>query len=202
MNSPNLYDAIFVAAVLAGMWTSRKGLPVELLPVARWLTVVLVGAVVYKPIALFFVGLTNISFTTAAVWTYIVVTFGVVMAFVGLKTAIQRTLESSTFLGKADQPLGMVAGGVKALFVIVAVMAVLNTQKSSAAQLAANARMQQDSFGDISFPTPSRLQHDMVAESWFGGLVSSRASFLLIDPAAAPEETESIIERRDPLGQL
>ena len=195
MNTPNLYDALFLAAIIAGALTSKKGLPVELLPLGRWIAVVAVGALAHKPIANFLLGLMKTSFNIAAFWTYLILALAVIMAFTLLKTAVQRTLESYKFFGKADYHLGMLAGGVKALCMAIAVMAALNVHQVSDAQLTANAKMQQDSFGSISFPTLGKIQKGTVAESWLGGLTSTQAPFLLIQPSES-SGSPSILEKR------
>jgi len=195
MNTPNLYDAILLAGVIAGALTSKRGLPVELLPLGRWVAVAAVGAAAHKPVANFMLGLMKTSFAVAASWTYVILALAVIMASIGIKTAIQRSLESYKFFGKADYHLGLAAGGFKALCVAVAALAVLNVHQVSDAKLTANAKMQQESFGAISFPTLGKIQKGAVQDSLFGGLVSQSAPFLLIQQSESSERN-SVIEQR------
>lgn len=202
MHAPNFYDVLFLGAVLAGALTSRRGLAVELLPLGRWVMIVLAGAAAYEPIARFTIGLTDITFTTAAVWTYVALAVGVSMVFPGLNSPLRRSMDSCRWFGRGDQPLGMLAGGAKALAMIVAFMAVLNVGKASESQLRATARFQREAFGDLAVPTVGTVHQGAIQRSRLGAWVKEHADFLLIQPDALPSESRSIIERRNPFDDL
>lgn len=70
MNTPNLYDFLFLALIIVGVVTSKKGLPIELLPMGRWVVIVVLGAFVHAPLAGFIVRVAKLSFGPAAVWSY------------------------------------------------------------------------------------------------------------------------------------
>ena len=105
-----------------------------------------------------------------------------IFAFIGLKTAVQRTLESYHFFGKGDHYLGMGAGGLKMVCVVIVIMALLNTRNVSDKQMAANAKMQEENFGSISFPTLDTINKGVIHESFLGGVATQYAPFLLIQP--------------------
>lgn len=180
MNSLNLYDFLFLALIIVGISTSKKGLPIELLPFGRWFFIVVLGAFVHAPLAGFIVRIAKISFGVAAVWAYLILAGVVIMIFIGLKTAVQRTIETYRFFGKADHVLGMAAGGLKMLCVAIAVMALLNSRNVSESKMAANAKMQEKNFGTINFPTLDKINKGVIHDSFFGGVVTQYTLFLLI----------------------
>ncbi len=202
MHAPNFYDVMFLGAVLVGALSSRKGLAVELFPLGRWLVIVLAGAAAYEPVARFMIGFTDITFTTAAVWTYLALASGVAMVFHGLNSPLRRAMESCKLFGRGDQPLGMLAGGAKALAMIVACMAVLNVGAASESQLRTTARFQREAFGELAIPTVGTFHQGAIQRSRFGAWVNEHADFLLIQPDALPSESRSIIERRNPFDDL
>jgi hypothetical protein len=88
----------------------------------------------------------------------------------------------------------MLAGGVRFACYLVVAMAFLNARTISAEQLAADARMQHDNFGDISFPTVGALQQTVFAGSASGQFVQRYLSRELIivsptDKSPAPADT-------------
>lgn len=187
MNAPNIYDFLFLALIIVGVFTSKKGLPMELLPLGRWLGIVLLGAFVYLPLAGFIVRMGKMSFGGAAVLAYLILAGIVVAVFIALKTNLQRPLEAARFFGNGDHVLGMAAGGVKMLCVVIAVMALLNTRNVDKAQMAANAKMQEENFGTINFATFGTIQKGVVHESFLGGVTAHYAPFLLIQPMKDPK---------------
>lgn len=187
MNAPNTYDFLFLALIIVGVCASKQGLPMELLPLGRWLGIVLLGAFVYLPLAGFIVRMGKMSFGGAAVLAYLILAGIAVAVFIALKTNLQRPLESARFFGKGDHVLGMAAGGVKMLCVVIAVMALLNARHVDEAQMAANAKMQEQNFGTINFDTFGTIQKGVVHESFLGGATARYAPFLLIQPRKDPK---------------
>ena len=74
------------------------------------------------------------------------------LVFSWIKRMVGEKLVSSDVFRGAEYYLGMLAGGVRSRVTPVA-MAFLNARTISAEQIAADAKMQHDNFGDISFPT-------------------------------------------------
>lgn len=182
MNAPNLYDFLFLALIIVGIVTSKKGLPIELLPFGRWFFIVVLGGFVHAPLAGFIVRVGKMSFGSAAILSYFILAAIVIMIFIGLKTAAQRTIETYRFFGKADHALGMAVGGLKMLCVAIAVMALLNSRNVSEKQMAANAKMQEKNFGSINFPTLDKINKGVIHDSFLGGVTTQYAPFLLIQP--------------------
>jgi hypothetical protein len=82
---------------------------------------------------------------------------------------------------------------------ILAALAILNAKHVSEAELKAQAKMQQDNFGDISFPTFGSIQQDIFKNSVCGSLVKEHLADQLIASRSTPQKTadrENIGQRR------
>lgn len=176
MNPGNLpvswFDIVVVVALGAGIILGRrKGLSEELLPVFQWLAVVVIGGLYYQPVGRFLAGYAQITLLTGYVITYIGIIVFHALLFSWLKHLVGEKLVSSDIFGSLEYSLGMVAGGLKAACLLVVLLALVNSRYVSQEELAADAQMQQENFGTISFPTFGRVQQVMLSESISGQMV-------------------------------
>ena len=111
------------------------------------------------------------------------------------KKATGGKLIGSSVFGRAEYYLGMVAGAVRFLCMLVAALAILNAPYYSKAQVAAATAYQNDLYGADLFPGLSDVQQQVFKESLVGSLVQERASFLLITPTK--KETKGLKRRED-----
>jgi hypothetical protein len=89
----------------------------------------------------------------------------------------------------------MLAGLLRHLAILLFCMSLLHAPNISAQHKAAQAKMQKESFGSISFPTLGSLQDDVFKGSAFGRAVKQRLENLLIKP------TPTAASKRDGLGR-
>ena len=205
MNLPNLpfnwVDLVVLAALIVGAVTGRKkGLSEELLPVFQWLAIVVVGALYYEPVGKFLAGYTNMSLLMA----YLVVYAGIVVAHVILfgwiKRLVGEKLVAGDIFGRLEYYLGMAAGALRSACVLMVVLSVLHARYISPEQLAAEAKMQRDNFGSISFPTLGFIQQAVFNQSATGRCVKKYLNEQLI--AATPPnqylvKREGVARRRE-----
>jgi hypothetical protein len=117
------------------------------------------------------------------------------MLFSMLKRSMGQKLMEGEAFGDMEYYLGVLAGVVRFCCMLLAAVALLNAKYISDGELAANAKVQRENFGSISFPTLGSLQRNVFRDSWSGRQVKDRLAFLLIN--SGPEETR----RRDTIGR-
>lgn len=205
MNLANLpiswFDLVVVVALCAGAIVGRrKGLSEELLPVFLWLAVVVVGGLYYEPVGRFVAGYAQVTLLTGYVTSYIgIIVFHAVL-FSWLKRFVGEKLVSSDVFGRLEYSLGMVAGGLKAACLLVVFLALVNSRYVSPEDLAADAQMQAENFGTISFPTFGRIQQMVFRESISGITVGKYMNDQLIastPPGQWLVYRESIARKRE-----
>jgi uncharacterized membrane protein required for colicin V production len=186
--------AVLILIVVGILRGRSRGMSQELLDVLKWLAIVVVGGLVYQPAGRYVADYTHIGIATAYVSVYISVIIVLRLFFGWIKHAVGEKLVGGDVFGDGEYDLGMLAGAVRFACYIVVGMALLNAQYVSPEQLAADVRMQQDNFGDISFPTVGRIQQTVFNGSASGKLVKNYLAHELIvsappDKNAAPTET-------------
>ncbi|MEW6160945.1 MAG: CvpA family protein [Verrucomicrobiota bacterium] len=165
----NWFDFIVLIVLVVGILRGRKrGMSEELLDVFQWLVIVVVCAMLYKPLGQFLSGYTHMSLFMAYVSTYLFVFLIIKLVFSGLKRAVGEKLVQSDVFGKMEYYLGMLAGALRFSCMLLVFMAVFNAIYVSPEELAAQQKMQKENFGTISFPTIGSLQQDILHRSATG----------------------------------
>ncbi|MBM3837049.1 MAG: CvpA family protein [Verrucomicrobia bacterium] len=205
MNLPNVpfnwVDLVVVAALLVGALIGRKkGMSEELLPVFQWLAIVAVGALYYEPFGKFLAEYTNLSLLPAYLIVYLGILLGHVLFFSWLKRIVGEKLVASDIFGRLEFYLGMAAGAARFGCIVMVAFAMLHARYISPDQLAAEAKMQRENFGSITFPTLGLLQQSVFEKSAVGRAVKKYLNEQLI--AATPPnrylvKRESVTRRRE-----
>ncbi len=174
------------AAVLAtGVWHGRKrGISQELLDVLQWLTMVVVSALYYEPLGRLAASNSSLSLLMAYILAYLAIIGLVKLGFSYIKQLIGDKIVGGDLFGGAGYYLGRVAGGIRFACVLLAMLALLHAKEITAEQRAAQAKMQKDNFGDISFPTIGSVQHAIFYGSLSGRFIGAQLSAQLIAPTA------------------
>lgn len=167
----NWFDLVVVAVVVTGVIQGRRrGMSEELLNVLQWLTIVVVSALYYRPLGRMLAQSINFSLLFAYLSAYLLLAILIKTVFSWLRKSVGEKLVGSDVFGNAEYYLGMGAGVVRSLCVLLVILALLNARYVAPEKLAAHAKMQKDNFGDISFPTIATVQRDV-----FKGSLSGRA---------------------------
>ena len=188
-------DVAVVALLGVGMYRGRcRGMSEELLDVLQWLAIVVVAGMVYQPAGRFVSDFTHLGRVTSYITVYVSVLISIRLVFGWIKRMVGEKLLGSDIFGSSEYYLGMGAGAVRFACYILVGMALLNAKYISPEQLAAEARMQKENFGDISFPTLGSLQQTVFKASVSGIFVKRYLGHELIvttaaDRSAAPAET-------------
>jgi uncharacterized membrane protein required for colicin V production len=197
--NPNWFDFFFLGVIAVGIMRGRKrGISEELLDVFQWLLIVVVAALVYKPAGKFFADFTHMDLLYGYVSVYILTGLLVKVLFTAIKRMVGEKLIQSDAFGGLEYYLGMIAGALRFFCIMIVALALLHAKYISAQERAATAKVQQDSFGNISFPTIGSLQQTVFYESVSGQFIKKNLSGQLID-AAPPgvRQTETLGRKRE-----
>ena len=103
----------------------------------------------------------------------------------------------SGVFGGAEYYLGMVAGAVRFLCILIFALAILNAPYYSPQALAASMKYTMDNYGSDFFPGVSTVQQQVFRESLAGSQFKQHVAFLLIKPT--PPEKKGVARRKDNL---
>lgn len=187
MKIPNLnltwFDLLLVALLVWGVLRGRKrGMSEELLDVLQWLCIVVVGALIYRP-----VGKPIGTYTGMGNFYGYVVAYGffallIKLAFSSFKRMVGEKLVQSDAFGGFEYYMGMFAGALRCFCILVFSISFLHAIYISDAERAATAKMQEDNFGSISFPTFGSLQYTVFHVSPSGKFIGKYLHDQLMQP--------------------
>jgi uncharacterized membrane protein required for colicin V production len=188
------FDILVILVVLVGFRSGKKhGISEELLPVLQWLGIAGLGALLHGPMGRFIAGFTHLSLFWSHLLVYFAVAAVVVVLFIWLKNAVGGKLLESDHFGRHEYSLGILAGVIRYLCMLLVVIAVLNARYHSPAEAAAIERAREKSDVKIAMlPALSRVQSDVFGHSESGKFIARRAGFLLIK--ATPYDSGSLRE--------
>ncbi|HYE31978.1 MAG TPA: CvpA family protein [Methylomirabilota bacterium] len=193
----NWFDLLAIAVVVVGILRGKKrGMSEELLDVLQWLLVVVVGAMLYKPVGNFIATHGRIGYLAGHMIGYAMWLVVFVLLFALLKRAVGEKLVHSDAFGALEYYLGMIAGAFRYACILLFAMALLHAVYISPAERERQAVIQKESFGSVSFPTIASLQHTVFSESAVGKFVEAKFGAQLIDPISSSGPVDSIGTRR------
>lgn len=182
----NWFDLGVVGLLALGMYRGRsRGMSEELLDVVKWLVIVVVGGMIYRPVGRFAAGYVHLPVAVSYVAVYILLIITVRTVFGAIRRAAGEKLVGSDVFGNSEYYLGMMAGGLRFACYLIVGMALLNAKHISSEERAAMARMQQENFGDISLPTLGSIQQTVFAGSASGQFAKRYLAGQLIVPDAS-----------------
>ena len=187
----NWFDVAIIVVLMVGLHFGRKrGLSVELLAALKWLTIVVGCAMAYAPIAQFITMSSSIFSTLAAnLMAYFAAGLLIATMFAFLKKSVGGKLLGSDVFGRGEFYLGMIAGAVRFLCILLAALALLNARFYSAAEVNAALKYQNDVYGSNFFPSLHEVQSQVFEQSFTGPFIKKQLDWLLIKPAA-PEQKQ------------
>jgi uncharacterized membrane protein required for colicin V production len=194
----NWFDLVAVAVVVLGVMMGRKhGMSVELLAVMQWLLIIFVGAMAYDPLGRVLVDFTGLSTLFCFVTAYLLVAAGFKGVFIVLKRMTGEKLLGSDTFGGYEYYLGMGAGGIRFLCILVFFLALLNAPQVSNAELEKQLRTQRDDLGEVYFPPFGSIQRSVLDGSLTGRTARHYLARQLIhvDPSAGSGQSGETIYR-------
>jgi hypothetical protein len=182
----NWFDIFVLIMLMVGYERGkRRGMSQESLAVTKWVALVMICAIAYEPLGMWFSTATGVGKLTSFLIAYGFVALLVALIFLGLTRTLGTKLKGSDTFGKAEFYLGIPAGVVRFACIILALLALLNARFYSTAEVKAMAKFQNDNYGSNFFPTLSAIQDDVFRGSFVGSQVNNHLDFLLIKPTPA-----------------
>lgn len=181
----NWVDLVIVAILVLGVLRGRKrGMSQELVDVIQWITIIFSGAFLYQSIGQTFAQLTSSSMLFSYIFVYLWIAVVIKLFFVMIKHSVGGKLMGSDIFGGSEYYLGMAAGMVRFLCVLMLILAVLNARYYSPEEIAADDKFQQELYGSKYFPGLSAVQRHVFQNSLSGSFVKNQLEFMLIKPTA------------------
>ncbi len=191
----NWFDFIVILFFLFGIIRGRKrGMSQELLDLLLWLGIVFGGALGYKPIALFIVKTTGLPLF----WSQLLGYFAIILCCLFVKSILDRLLQDKILewdlFGGMEFFLGMMAGAARYLCMLLMLLALLNAKLITDQERQAALEKQEQELGSTYFPTLGDVQHSIFNKSFFGRLVKTKFSWILIEgvPLADKPNSEDV----------
>ncbi len=178
------FDIFLLLWLTLGLFRGRKrGMSAELLTFLQWATIVLVCAFTYQPISEF-LSKSPTKFTPlfANITGYLLAAGVVSLAFMLLKRLLGGKLIGSDTFGRWEYYLGMPAGVLRYLCMVLTGLALLNARLYTAAEIKAYKDFQMKNFDSEFFPGLQKIQADVFGVSFSGGFIKKQLSILLIQP--------------------
>jgi uncharacterized membrane protein required for colicin V production len=193
------FDLLVLALVAFGIFRGRKrGMSEELLDVFQWLCIVVLGALFYGALGKALSRFAGFPLLLSNILAYAFVAIVIKFGFATVKRSVGEKLVHSDAFGRFEYYLGMLAGMVRCLCILIFALSFLHAKYISDAERAATAKMQADNFGSISFPTMGSLQQTVFYESHSGKFIRKHLRDQLIQPTVGTgPKTESIARRRE-----
>jgi uncharacterized membrane protein required for colicin V production len=195
----SVFDGFFIAFLVVGILRGRKrGISEELLDVIQWIGVIIGAALAYPGIGALLINYAKFPPLLGNVMAYIFAAAAIVFLFKNLKRGVGEKLVQGDAFGRFEFYLGMVAGMVRFFCIALFVLAILHAKYSTPEERQRIAKLQQDNFGSISFPTLDELQYSVFYKSASGNLIRTNLSLLLIQPATpGPASGTTLGKRRE-----
>ena len=195
----NWFDLLVFIVLLLGVRQGRKnGMSVEMVPMLQWLAIVAIGALGYRALGNWLAMNSPMSHLFCFITMYVVLAILTKCAFSLLKKGAGGKLVGSDIFGRAEFYLGMFAGSVRFLCILLAALALLNAPYYSSQEMASNKAYQDDMYGSNFFPGLCNVQVQVFKESFLGSLLKKKAEFLLI-ASTKGEPAKGIQRRKDDL---
>jgi hypothetical protein len=183
---------------LLGIRQGRKaGMSVEMMSTLQWICIVAAGAFLYRPFGDALADTSPMSHLFCYIAVYIIIAALVKGIFSMIKKGTGGKLAGSDVFGRGEYYLGMVAGAVRFLCILLAGLALLNAPFYSTAELAKSKAFQVEVYGSNFFPGLGAAQVQIFKESFLGSLLKNNAEFLLI--ASTKPESKEIKKKKDDL---
>jgi uncharacterized membrane protein required for colicin V production len=193
----NWFDLLVLITIMLGIRQGRKnGMSVEMMITIQWIAIVAIGAALYRPLGDFLALSSPITHLWSYIITYVVLAIVVKGIFALLKKSVGGKMAGSDVFGRGEFYLGMCAGAVRFLCMLLFGLALLNAPMYSAQQVAANRAYQIQNFDSQFFPGLADVQMQVFKESCLGSLLKKQAEFVLI-ASTKPEAPKGVERRKD-----
>jgi uncharacterized membrane protein required for colicin V production len=179
----NWFDLLVVIVLVAGAFRGRKrGMSQELIPLLKWICIVLVCGLCYAPLAAFVSDMAQFSRLTSAVMAYFGLGLVVSLLFSFVARQLGGKIIGSDAFGRGEYYLGIVAGMMRFACVLLCGLAILNARLYTQQEIEEHNRYVQKNYDNDFFPALFQVQAQVFQGSLSGPVISNNLSMLLIKP--------------------
>ncbi|MEJ0091496.1 MAG: CvpA family protein [Limisphaerales bacterium] len=190
------FDFLFIALLLFGLYRGRKnGMTKEFIPAFRWVAIIIAAGLGYEMMGDVFHNFFGVTRATSYVLGYLAVAFVVFLLFVPVQGFLTPRLAGSNIFGGSEYYLGIFAGFICYLSIILFFLALMNAPRYSAADIQAQKEYAFNTFGGGQqgftgdyFPTFQQVQAGVFKNSLVGPFIKDHLGVVLIDTAPAGGE--------------
>jgi uncharacterized membrane protein required for colicin V production len=196
----NWFDIGIVLFLALGIARGRKhGMSQEVILVFKWVAIILVAGMGYAVVGDVLCDNSVFTHLSAYLMAYVGITLGITVVFWGITKLAKGKLVGSDVFGSGEYYLGMIAGLVRYVCILIFALALLNARQYSEKEVTEDLKFQNDVYGSNFFPKLYTVQEDVFKKSFAGPHIHEALGFLLIK-GTAPEAKEIRKERQ--VGQL
>jgi uncharacterized membrane protein required for colicin V production len=189
----NWFDAVVAGMLIIGLFVGRKhGMSKEVLPLMKWVAVVLVCGFWYPLAAQLLVNTAQLGNVSSNILGYMLLALPIflIFSFISWLRASRRT-ENNLF-GGGEYYLGMLSGMIRFFCMLLAVLALLNAPYYTAADIKQHDAYVKRWFGGGMysgnyFPSMHTVQEQIFSKSFTGPYIKDYLSPLLIETGPPPK---------------
>ncbi len=183
-----------------GLFRGRKnGLTKEFVPVLRWVFIVLAAGLGYEFAGQILYNFFGLERTESDSLGYLTLALLVFVVFVPVESFLTPRLTGSNFFGGAEYYLGIFAGLIRYLGIVLFGLALMNAPHYTAAEIQAEKAYEaktfgggQDGFTGDFFPTFQQVQEGVFKKSFVGPFITDHLGVILINTVPANTDKTSV----------
>jgi hypothetical protein len=190
--------------LIMGLFLGRKhGMSKEVLPLLKWVSLVLVCGIWYPMAAQLLVNTAELGRVSSNIFGYLLLALAIFLVFAILKWLLASRRTENNLFGGGEYYLGMLSGMIRFACMLLAVLALLNAPYYTAAEIKKHDAYVKRWFGGglysgNYFPSLHTVQEEVFSKSFTGPYIKDYLGPLLIEiapppPAAAPEKKPAVI---------
>jgi uncharacterized membrane protein required for colicin V production len=199
----NWFDGVVLGMLIFGLFRGRKhGMTREILPLMKWVSLVVVCGFWYQMAAELLVNTASLSQLPSCIFGYLLLALVIVLVFMFLKWLLASRLGDKGLFGGGEYYLGMLSGMIRFACMLLAVLALLNAPVYTTQDIKTHEAYAKRWFGGGMysgnfFPSLYTIQEQVFTKSFTGPYIKDYLGSLLIEtappPAAAPQKKPAVI---------
>jgi uncharacterized membrane protein required for colicin V production len=202
----NWFDGLVLGLLIFGVFRGRKnGMSREVLPLFKWVTLVLVCGFFYPMAAELLRNTAGLGKSSSYVCGYLLLAFVIWIVFLTCQRLLAYRMGENNFFGGGEYYLGMASGVIRFACVVLALLALLNAPYYSQADIKAREAYTKRWFGGgiytgNYFPDLQTIQESVFKKSFSGPYIKDYLGSILIEtipsdtkPAPAPAQKTAVV---------
>lgn len=182
----NWFDVALVLVLVAGAFRGRKrGMSQELIPLLKWISVVAVCGLVYRPLAELIAANTVFSLLASSYTAYLSLALVMFIVFALISHQLGGKIVGSDMFGKSEYYLGILSGMVRFALILVFGLSLLNARYYTQKEIDARNQFVRQNYDNDFFPAMFQVQDQVFRESFTGPMLQSQLGFVMIKPVEA-----------------